>query len=424
MGEKVRILSFYDHREEALVIADEIEALRLQNHPLSEIGILVRTTAQTRGFEEALTVRGIPYRVYGGLRFFERQEIRDVIAYLRLLNQPADDLAFERIINMPKRGIGATTIEALRLQSRAEQLPLLEVARRQVGLGQSGENLIEGGDSAPVLKSAARRALVKFIQSFELWQGRMQSDPPSEFVRFLLKDSGYLAAWESEPGIEKESRLENLRELEQQLGEFESIAAFLDHVALVMEAVKDSGRQQVSIMTLHSSKGLEFQTVYLPGWEEQFFPHSNALANGQKGLEEERRLAYVGLTRARQRAVVSWVKHRLVWNDYQQRLPSRFLADIPLEHAEVMELINGKYYPVEVSDRSPPSSRGGRNLDSFYSPVHYAEPTEPLHVGDTVSHESFGIGKVIEKSRSDVTVDFGDDYGAKILGTSYVKKIG
>ncbi|MCX8500573.1 MAG: UvrD-helicase domain-containing protein [Alphaproteobacteria bacterium] len=422
-GEKVKILSLYDHREEAGWIADEIAALRLEHHPLSEIGILVRTSAQTRGFEESLTARGIPYRVYGGLRFFERQEIRDVIAYLRLINQPADDLAFERIINTPKRGIGATTLESLRLRSRLEQLPLLEVARRQVGLSKSGETENNGGDSAPVVKSAARRALSKFIQSLDLWQERMRSDPPSEFVKFLLQDSGYQAAWEHDPGIEKESRLENLRELVQQLTEFASIAEFLDHVALVMESIKDSGRQQVNIMTLHSSKGLEFQTVFLPGWEEEFFPHTNALVNGKEGEEEERRLAYVGLTRARQRAIVSWVKHRLIWNDYRDRIPSRFIREISAEDADSLELIDGQPYPVTDRGGRLPPSRLDRSPPALTASQRQTAPNQALKVGDRVSHSMFGVGTVCTKEGSHLSVDFGSSFGVKNLIDAYVKKI-
>ncbi|MDI9409679.1 MAG: UvrD-helicase domain-containing protein [Candidatus Pacebacteria bacterium] len=428
-GEKVKIVTLEDNRAESAWVAEVIDTRQNEQKPLSEVAILVRTSSQTRGFEESLSYRAIPYRVYGGLRFYERQEIRDVIAYLRLIHHPADDLAFERIINLPKRGIGDTTFEALRARARAEESSMIEASRNLVGMTQSGAILSGDNHDSKDVKPAARRALLKFLQSYGLWQERMASDSPLEFLTFLLHDSGYQAMWEAELGIEKESRLENLRELERAMRDFTSIAEFLDHVALVMDTINDSSRQQVSIMTLHSSKGLEFDTVFLPGWEEQLFPHSNALHDGQDGLEEERRLAYVGLTRARKLAVVSWVKRRQVYDQFLDRFPSRFLREIPAEHCLMETIIDGEVF-VTDSPRSEMNLGSQTVAGSGGTPSLVQSNKQSaigsslsMAVGDRVSHKMFGVGVIRVKDGSHLTVDFGGDFGVKKLIDAYVKKI-
>ena len=424
-GERVKIVTLDDNRAEASWIAEVIELLHTEKKPLSEIAILVRTSSQTRSFEDSLSYLAIPYRVYGGLRFYEKQEIRDVIAYLRLISQPADDLAFERIINLPKRGVGDTTIEALRARARVENSSLIETCHSLLSLDRSGEIMNEMAHDTKDIKPAAKRALMKFMESFVLWQKRLATDSPSDFLAFLLHDSGYQPMWEAEVGIEKESRLDNLRELQRAMRDFGSIAEFLDHVALVMDTINDSTRQQVSIMTLHSSKGLEFDTVFLPGWEEQLFPHSNALFDGQDGLEEERRLAYVGLTRARKQAVVSWVKRRQVYDQFLDRFPSRFLREIPAEHSESAVILDGELYEASVPRAAAPPIASGREVTGLQSPMKQSAigSAFALAVGDRVSHKMFGVGVICVKEGSHLTVDFGNDFGLKKLIDAYVKKL-
>jgi len=318
-GEPVRVRGLWDGEAEARFVGEEIEQLQRQGHALAEIAILVRTGAQTREFEERFVTLGLPYRVIGGPRFYERMEVRDALAYLRLIQSADDDLAFERICNKPRRGLGEAALRTLHAAARSFGVSLFEAARRLV---QTDE-----------LRPQARRALGDFVRSLERWRERASGMPHPELAEEILEESGYVALWQEDRSIEAPGRLENLKALVEALAEFDSLAGFLEHVSLVMENLEDGSAEQVTLMTLHAAKGLEFDTVFLPGWEEGLFPNQRALdEQGNRGLEEERRLAYVGLTRARQRAIVSFAANRRLYGSWAAAIPSRFVDEIPEDH--------------------------------------------------------------------------------------------
>src|SRR5690348_2861270 len=322
-GERIVLRSVWDGEEEARWVGDEIEQRQRKGDALSEVAILVRAGFQTREFEERFITLGLPYRVIGGPRFYERQEIRDALAYLRLIHQPADDLAFERIVNTPRRGIGDATLQSLHALSRMARIPLTESAAR----------LVETDE----LKPASRKALRDFLTSLARWRGMAETMVHPELAGVVLDESGYTAMWQADKSPEAPGRLENLKELVVAMAEFENLGGFLDHVSLVMETTAASAGDMVSLMTLHSAKGLEFDTVFLPGWEEGLFPNQRAMdETGRAGLEEERRLAYVGLTRARRRAYVSHAANRRMYGQWQPTLPSRFIAELPREHVDIL----------------------------------------------------------------------------------------
>ncbi|MFQ5955107.1 MAG: ATP-dependent helicase [Kiloniellales bacterium] len=333
-GERVVVRMVWDGEAEARAVADKVEDLQRAGHPLTEIAILVRAGFQTREFEERFLTIGLPYRVIGGARFYERQEIRDAIAYLRVIHQPDDDLAFERIINRPRRGIGQATMQVLHRLARADGLSLFAAALELVGTDE--------------LRPQVRRALAALIDDFADWRAAAAALPPAELVQRVLEESGYIAMLEADKSLDAPGRLENLSELGPAVSEFDTLAGFLEHVSLVMETTEAAEGDMVNLMTLHSAKGLEFDTVFLPGWEDGLFPHQRALAEtGLKGLEEERRLAYVGLTRARKRAIVSLATRRLVNNLWQTNLPSPFVGELPAEHVH------------QLSDLDPLGPSGG-----------------------------------------------------------------
>jgi DNA helicase-2/ATP-dependent DNA helicase PcrA len=310
-GEPVEIVSLWDSEEEARLVATRAETLWRSNHKLSEIAILVRAGFQTRAFEERLIVHGIPYRIIGGLRFYERAEIRDAIAYLRLLVQPSDDLAFERIINTPKRGVGESALRLMHEASRAQTIPLFAAT----------QHLIQTGG----FKGKLLQTLRTLLAHFDDWRDTQTQSGPAVALDQILEESGYLAMWKADKSPEAPGRLENLKELSRALAEFESLTEFLEHVSLVTEAESQPDTEKLSIMTLHGAKGLEFDTVFLPGWEEGLFPNQRALdEGGNKSLEEERRLAYVGLTRARERAIITHAARRRGYAGWNDALPSRF----------------------------------------------------------------------------------------------------
>ncbi len=297
--------------------------MQRRRHALSEIAILVRAGFQTREFEERFIALALPYRVIGGPRFYERQEIRDALAYLRLVNQPADDLAFERILNTPRRGIGSATLQQLHSLARAERLPLVDAAR-----------VLISGDR---LRPAARNALAGFISALDRWREEAGRVSHTDLVQIVLDESGYTAMWQAERSPDAAGRLENLKELVVAMAEFENLGGFLEHVSLVMDNAADAGGDMVNLMTLHSAKGLEFDTVFLPGWEEGLFPNQRAMEeNGLAALEEERRLAYVGLTRARHRGYVSFAANRRIHGQWQSAMRSRFVDELPYEHIEIV----------------------------------------------------------------------------------------
>ncbi|MEE8371116.1 MAG: UvrD-helicase domain-containing protein [Sphingomonadales bacterium] len=326
MGEPIRVLAVWDGRAEARRVSDLIEELDSKGARRSEAAILVRAGHQALAFEERFIQIGMPYRVIGGPRFYERREIRDAIAYLRVIAQPLDDLAFERIVNTPKRGLGAVTLQKVHLHARAGGLPLTQAARELAGLDE--------------LTGRARSSLSNLLNDFERWREKASELSHTELAELVLEESGYVAMWQNDKAPDAPGKLENLQALVQAMSEFENLEGFLEHITLVMDNQEDSSSEKVSIMTLHGAKGLEFDNVFLPGWEEGMFPNQMALdEKGLEGLEEERRLAYVGLTRAGKRVYILHASSRLVFGQWQTPLPSRFLDELPAEFTEVESVI-------------------------------------------------------------------------------------
>jgi DNA helicase-2/ATP-dependent DNA helicase PcrA len=327
-GEKVKVSGSWDSEEEARAIGEEIEALQRQGHSLDEIAILVRASFQMREFEDRFVTLGLPYRVIGGPRFYERMEIRDALAYLRLVNQPADDLAFERIVNVPKRGLGDATVKLLHDHARKRRMSMMEATRAIIATDE--------------LKPKPRGALRDLVACFDRWRIQKDTLPHTELAEIVLDESGYTEMWQKDRSADAAGRLENLKELVRSMEEFENLQGFLEHISLVMDADGAADSEAVSIMTLHSAKGLEFDTVFLPGWEEGLFPHQRALDDqGRAGLEEERRLAHVGLTRARRRAYIFFASNRRTHGLWSSNLPSRFLDELPEANVEVTEAKGG-----------------------------------------------------------------------------------
>ena len=328
LGEKVTVTGSWDSEEEARTIGEEIEQLQRGGHRLNEIAILVRASFQMREFEDRFVTLGLPYRVIGGPRFYERAEIRDALAYLRVVNSPADDLAFERIVNVPKRGLGDATVQVLHDHARKRRVPLTEAARAIVETDE--------------LKPKPRGALRGVLEAFERWRKQRDALPHNELAEIILDESGYTEMWQKDRSADAAGRLENLKELVRSMEEFENLQGFLEHISLVMDKDKSADADAVNIMTLHSAKGLEFNTVFLPGWEEGLFPHQRTLDDqGRAGLEEERRLAHVGLTRARKRAKIYFATNRRMHGLWQTNIPSRFLDELPEAHVEVTESQGG-----------------------------------------------------------------------------------
>jgi DNA helicase-2/ATP-dependent DNA helicase PcrA len=327
-GEKVTVTGSWDSEEEARAIGEEIEQLQRDGHKLNDVAILVRASFQMREFEDRFVTLGLPYRVIGGPRFYERAEIRDALAYLRVINSAADDLAFERIVNVPKRGLGDATVQMLHDHSRKRRIPLFEAARAVVETDE--------------LKPKARGSLRDLIASFDRWRARREVVSHTELAEIVLDESGYTEMWQKDRSADAAGRLENLRELVRSMEEFENLQGFLEHISLVMD--RDGGAEDdaVSLMTLHSAKGLEFDNVFLPGWEEGLFPSQRTLdEQGRAGLEEERRLAHVGLTRARRRAKLYFATNRRIHGTWSTTIPSRFLDELPAHNVEITESKGG-----------------------------------------------------------------------------------
>ncbi len=453
--EKVQVHAAWDSEEEARAVGEEIEQLQRQKHNLNDMAILVRASFQMREFEDRFVTLGLNYRVIGGPRFYERLEIRDAMAYFRLVCQPADDLAFERIINTPKRGLGDTTVRTLHDYARARDIPMLAAA----------SDIIETDE----LKPRARKALFDVVTDFRRWQSLLETTVHTELAEQILDESGYTAMWQNDKSAEAPGRLENLKELIRSMEAFESLRGFLEHVALVMDAEQNENLDAVSIMTLHSAKGLEFDTVFLPGWEEGLFPHQRALdEGGRSGLEEERRLAYVGITRAKHRCHIWFVSNRRIHGLWQSTLPSRFLDELPPAHVDVAESEQsyGGYgrggYGQSRFDKADPfqntystpgwkraqqhrsdatrdnwgtrsghaverigygeSGPRGRTIDGEL--VAKSTATEPsrFSVGDRVFHMKFGNGNIAAIEGNKLTIDF-DRAGQKRVLDGFVEKV-
>jgi DNA helicase-2/ATP-dependent DNA helicase PcrA len=427
MGEKIRVQTLWDGEEEARWVADEVEALQRARVSLNQMAIMVRAGFQTRQFEERFITCGIPYRVLVGARFYERQEIRDAMAYLRLLVSPEDDLAFERIINTPKRGVGPAALQELHNFARAQRISLLEATTR---LSETDE-----------LKPKLRATLRGLTQSFVRWKDLLKTLPHPEVAQIVLDESGYTDMWQASKAPEAPGKLENLKELVSALTEFDTLPAFMEHVSLVLETTKKSDGDQVTLMTLHGAKGLEFDIVFLPGWEEEIFPSRLALSeNGTQGLEEERRLAYVGITRARQRAFISHVANRHLHGSWINALPSRFIGELPAEHIEKQSSIQsagrvgGNVWQrdarrEERSARAPSifeqirtQSRTPAQIEGIAQVIKTPRREDGFNVGDRVFHEKFGNGTVRRVDHDKLEIAF-DKAGLKKVMGSFVRAV-
>ena len=417
-GEKIRLTETWDGEEEARAVGDAIEALHRDGESLDGIAILVRASFQTRAFEERFLGIGLPYRVIGGLRFYERQEIRDAVAYIRAVVRPDDDLAFERIVNLPKRGLGAASLRPIHQLARAGGLSLYRAAER----------LIETDE----LRPQARSALAELIGRLRAWRGALAETPHPEVVAVMLDESGYTEMWQKDRSPQAPGRLENLKELVGALSEYEDLASFLDHVSLVMDLEGADAGEMVNIMTLHGAKGLEFDTVFLPGWEEGLFPHQLALAEaGAAGLEEERRLAYVGLTRARRRAHILFAANRFKHGQWVSAIPSRFVDELAPDNVTHSERTGAQAAPGGLyrghGGYGGHGSQGGAGAARHRLSEHGvrrwpaqapAIEATPLPVGgeagpagyaagDRIFHQKFGYGQVraVDGEKLDVTFE-------------------
>ncbi len=415
-GDPLKLIAVWDDREEARFVADEIESLQqTKGHSLSQMAVLVRAGFQTRSFEERFIAHSIPYKVVGGLRFYERAEIKDIIAYLRLMNQSSDDLAFERIINVPKRGIGDSTLKSFRDFGRSNgNLSMLDSARAML---QDG-----------ILKGKIGNSVENFISLIDKWRNLPEEMTVVEFVETVLKESAYIEMLKAEDSMEAEGRIENIKELLRALEEFETIENFLEHVSLVSDIDMLNQDNMVGIMTMHAAKGLEFETVFLPGWEEGLFPSQRSVdESGTKGVEEERRLAYVGITRAKKRAYILYAANRRVYNQFQSSIPSRFIEELPEGSIEKINMGNGLSFRKESSESYDSIKQRYKSEDSAkQSSIPSMNTTKKTNgnftVGQRVFHVKFGYGKVTNLSGNQLDVHF-DKAGTKKVIETYVEAV-
>lgn len=327
-GDQVRVTGVWDGPEEARLVGDAAERLQRQGASLNDLAILVRAQFQTREFEDRFIAIGLPYKIVGGFRFYERAEIRDALAYFRVVVSPSDGLAFERIVNLPKRGLGDKAMAALHTLAR----------RRDVPLSTAAAMLIETDELTP----AARRSLATFVADLARWRGQLDALSHQDLARVIIEESGMVAMYQAQRSVEADGRLENLTELTRAMDEYESMQAFLEHVSLVMDNDQGDEAEFITIMTLHAAKGLEFDHVFLVGWEEGVFPSQRALdEGGNASLEEERRLAYVGITRAKKAATIFHAANRRIYGQWTSSIPSRFVSELPPDHVEVTTTMSG-----------------------------------------------------------------------------------
>ena len=465
-GEKVTVTGSWDSEEEARAIGEEIEELQRAGNKLNDIAILVRASFQMREFEDRFVTLGLPYRVIGGPRFYERAEVRDALAYLRVINSAADDLAFERIVNVPKRGLGDATVQMLHDHARKRRIPLFEAARAVVETDE--------------LKPKARGSLRGLIASFDRWRVQREATSHTELAEIVLDESGYTEMWQKDRSADAAGRLENLKELVRSMEEFENLQGFLEHISLVMD--RDGGAEDdaVSLMTLHSAKGLEFDNVFLPGWEEGLFPSQRTLdEQGRAGLEEERRLAHVGITRARRRAKLYFATNRRIHGTWSTTIPSRFLDELPAQNVEITELKGGSgwggssgYGPSRFDNvesfgssystpgwqraqanraRNQNGGRGGGQAGGGFNesqspfsssrgdPGGFARKRGPMTIegeliakstgttseftlDDRVFHQKFGYGQVVKIDGNKLTIAF-EKAGEKKVVDSFVERV-
>ena len=424
-GEKLMVASVWDSDEEARLVGERIEALHRDGHALSEMAILVRAGFQTRAFEERMITLGLPYRVIGGMRFYERAEIRDAIAYMRVMNQPSDDLAFERIVNVPRRGVGDVALQALHQAARAERIPMTQAVLRLLETGTLKGRVREQLGLLMAALGRGREALAEGRRGDG--DERLAGGAHLRVVETLLEESGYVEMWRRDKSPDAPGRLDNLKELVRALADFDTLGGFLEHVSLVMENDENAGADRVNLMTLHGAKGLEFDSVFLPGWEEGLFPSQRTLdEGGNKGLEEERRLAYVGITRARRRAMISHAANRRIYANWQSSVPSRFVDELPAEHVEqmgsaAMAREQMRHAPTVFSGQFPLMAKRPRVVEAWEQPARPARAST-IAVGTRVFHQKFGYGVVTGTDDNRLDVEF-EKAGFKRVLDSYVDPV-
>jgi len=438
-GNKVKLIGHWDGDEEARWIGDEIESAELGNsskEPVSpeNMAILVRASHQMRAFEDRFMTIGLPYRVIGGPRFYERAEIRDAMAYFRAAVSGDDGLALQRIVNKPKRGIGEKAQQKLNIEARERNISLLDAAR----------SLCEKNS----LTGRAQKELKILIGQLDHWH-QMSLDQTInhiELAEIILEESGYTDMWRNEKTPEAPGRLENLKELVKALEQFENLHGFLEHVSLIMDNETEDGALKVSIMTLHASKGLEFQHIYLPGWEDGLFPSQRSMdEQGRVGLEEERRLAYVGITRAEQLCTISFVANRRIFGQWQSALPSRFIDELPEEHVEILTppgLYGGSFGAAAPNISSFSENGEDNESDTYNSPgwrrmknksrtnETFGNDNKDIITIDTTTvetkdltkrifHQKFGYGQVLSTDGDKLTILF-EKAGEKKILAKYI----
>ncbi|MGV6803122.1 MAG: ATP-dependent helicase, partial [Ruegeria sp.] len=434
-GEKLRLIGHWDGDEEARWVGEEVESLQrgtrgLQPFDLNDMAILVRASHQMRAFEDRFLTIGLPYRVIGGPRFYERMEIRDAMAYFRAAVSPDDDLALERIINTPKRGVGDKALQSIQRLARDNGLSLMEGARLAVADG--------------VLKGKAKTEIERLMTYFGLWHKAISEGQESHIgiAERILDESGYTEMWLNDKTPEAPGRLENLKELIKALEGFDNIQGFLEHVSLIMDNESEAGEDKVSIMTLHAAKGLEFPVVFLPGWEDGLFPSQRSMdESGLKGLEEERRLAYVGITRAERLCTISFAANRRVYGQWQSQLPSRFIDELPADHVEVLTPSGlygggmGASVQSDIAERASKAdgynSPGWKRLQARSGQYGISQPSEGRNVtidltadssydmGERVFHQKFGYGSIIGIEGDKLEIAF-DKAGTKKVVAGYI----
>ena len=433
-GEKVQVRGIWDGEAEARYVAEEIENWVSGGRAYSDSAVLVRAAWQMRAFEDRFIMLGLPYKVIGGPRFFERAEVRDAHAYLRLVRSPEDDLAFERIVNTPKRGIGDTTVQKIAMTARAMAVPMMEATRVMLGTDE--------------IRGKARTALSVFLRDIERWREQSEQSRLDELAEIVLDESGYTAMWREDKTPQAAGKLENLKELVRSMGEYDTLEAYLEHVALLTDADRKPDEDEVSLMTLHGAKGLEFPLVFLPGWEETVFPSQRSLdEGGTRSLEEERRLAYVGITRARERAIITFTANRMIYGRWQTVIPSRFIDEMPIDHVEArsetgyydggpgFESVSQKPDAMASSYSSPGWKRYQANQQSGRKsapPTINAKATliesggsdtqGTWRAGDRVFHDKFGYGTVKKADGSKYTVKF-DKAGEKKVVENFLREL-
>jgi len=436
-GDKVRVVGVWDGPEEARRVGEEIERLEREGASMEAVAILVRAQYQTREFEDRFIQIGLAYRIVGGFRFYERAEIRDALAYLRVIAQPADDLAFERIYNQPKRGLGDKALEAMHRHARATGLPLAAAALQ---LADSDE-----------LPARARNSIAGLMAGFVRWRAMAETSTPLDLLRAALEESGYDAMLKADRSAESAGRLDNLAELARAMEDYQTLGDFLEHVSLVMDNDANDSEEKVTIMTIHAAKGLEFDNVFLPGWEEGVFPSQRALdEGGLASLEEERRLAYVAITRARRKCTIFHAANRRIYGQWTSSIPSRFIAELPAEHIDQETTLTGgaslwranwsetedpfAHVSRDRPDRSQARGPGWqRAISTGYDPVpkrlaepgrsaasFAAKPRGDIAIGARVFHDKFGYGEVVDQEGNKLEIEF-DTSGRKRVIDSFVK---